>query len=805
MNALRCAVRSLSKSPGYTAIALLTLAFGIGVNTSMFSVMDALLFRSGPFPRSEELVQPIANTQRGDNFYFSAPEIREMEQHVSSLVALTTIDRTQFVVAESGQPAERLPGIAVSKDFFATFGTQPMLGRAFTPEEYLPGNNHVVLLSYTCWQQRYGGAPDIIGRTLRLDGQPVTVIGVMPETFEFPLLWGGAAMWRPLNYNPGQVNGREYRSFILIGRLDAGASVQQATAELAPLAALQEADHPESYPSLRYRVVPLHEALMDKLGRKISWMLLGLSGFVLLIACANLANLQLARATANLRDLAIRAALGASRTRLIVQQLAESMLLAAGGGLLGVVVAFAINRVIDRNFMIGGSPDGLEIAIDEKILALTLLLSLLTGLLCGILPAWFASRTDLTTALKQQGRGSTSGRGLHRMRRILIISEVALAFVLLAGATIMQRGFAQLLEDDPGWDSERILTAALPIPQALIATEEARIEFFRKLESRLRALPGVEHAALATSLPIFSHNSNRTIFTENQTAADAARLPIAFHVMVTPDYFATLGIHLVEGRLFPAEIDAKDPSVIVVNESLARLSFPGRSAIGQRLASLHDGQTSWAEIIGVVRDVDTAASTNEPLTKLHVYKPLVHESWPDVQIVVRSHAPAALAEAVRRTVNEISPDLATARMGTVRQIVAQQQHNLYLAGKTLTWFAVLGLALASIGLYGVISNIVALRTGEFGIRLALGAQPSDVIALVFSYGMRLTGVGLVLGIAGAYLLSRLLRSMMPRIVTIDLLTFSGVVVVLFCVAVVACWIPARRATKVDPLVALRAE
>ncbi|HTO03932.1 MAG TPA: FtsX-like permease family protein, partial [Opitutus sp.] len=291
----------------------------------------------------------------------------------------------------------------------------------------------------------------------------------------------------------------------------------------------------------------------------------------------------------------------------------------------------------------------------------------------------------------------------------------------------------------------------------------------------------------------------------SQTAADGARLPTAFHVMVTPDYFATLGIKLIEGRLFPADIDSKSPRVVVVNESLARLLWPERSAIGQRLATIESGAPLWAEVIGIVRDVDTAASTNEPLTKLHVYKPLVHEPWPGVQIVVRSRTPGALAEAVRRTVNEISPDLATARLGTVRQVVDQQQHNLFLAGKTLTWFAVLGLALAAIGLYGVISNIVALRTGEIGIRLALGARPADVLALVFSYGLRLTAVGLVLGVVGAHLLSRLLRSMMPRVVTIDILTFSGVIVVLFCVAVVACWIPARRATKVDPLVALRTE
>jgi predicted permease len=338
-----------------------------------------------------------------------------------------------------------------------------------------------------------------------------------------------------------------------------------------------------------------------------------------------------------------------------------------------------------------------------------------------------------------------------------------------------------------------------------MATDPIRIEFFRKLEAKLATLPGVEQVALATSIPIFSYTGDRQILTEGQTPGDAARLPAAYHVMVTPSYFATMGIPLLEGRLFPADITAKSPRVIVVNERLARQLWPGRSAIGQRLGSMDSGKPYWAEVIGVVRDVDTAASTSEPSIKLHVYKPLVHEAWSHVHIIVKSAVPATLADPVRRTISEIAPDLATSGIGTVREIVDWQQHNLVLAAKTLTAFAVLGMLLAAVGLYGVISNLVAQRTGEFGIRLALGARPADVLSLVLKHGVQLTAIGLLVGAGGAYGLGRILASMMPRVAVIDPLSVLSVAAILFVVATLACWLPARRATKVNPLDALRAE
>ena len=804
MTDLRYAFRSLLKSPGYSVVALLTLALGIGVNTAMFSIVDALLFRSAPFPQPEQLIQIMGTTQQGEVRAFSAIEIREIREQTSSLSSLTTIGRNYFAVSEPGQPAERISGATVSDEAFTTFGLQPLIGRSFAAEEYLPGRNQVVLLSHAYWQQRYGGG-EVIGRTLRLDGENVIIIGVMPPTFDYRMLWGRISFWRPLNFTADQLQWRDYRAFNLIGRLRPGQPTAQAGAELAPVAARQENAHPESYSGLRYRAVPLHEALMDNLGRRLSWMLLGLAGFVLLIACANLANLQLARATAGLRELAIRAALGASRRRLIFQQLLESLLLAIGGGLLGLLVAVAINRVIDRNFMLGGTGGGLHVTLDGRILALTVGVSLLTGLLFGLAPAWLASRTDVNAALKQQARGSSGGRGQHRIRQTLIVGEVALVLILLSGAAVLQRGFARVLERKTGWDTERVLTAALPIPETRIDSDAKRIELFRRLEDRIAALAGVEHAALATSLPVFSYTGDRQVLVEGQTPGDSAILPAAFHVMVTRDYFSTMGIPLVEGRLFERDIKASDPRVILINQSLARRLWPDRSAIGQRIGSMDSGKAYWAEVIGIVQDVDSAASTRDPSTPFQIYKPLAQEPWSFVNVVVRSDAPASLADSVRRAVAEVDPDLAAAQIGTVRQIVDQQQHNLVLAAQTLTGFALLGLGLAAVGLYGVISNLVAQRTGEFGIRLALGARPVDVLTLVLGHGLRLVAIGLLVGFAGSYLLGRLLSSMMPRIAEPDAVAVLAVAVVLFLVAMVACWLPARRATRVDPMVALRVE
>jgi putative ABC transport system permease protein len=801
---VRFALRSLLKSPGFTIVALITLALGIGVNTSMFTLVDALLFRNAPFPHPTEIHQIMAVTSHGRLWSYSEIETREVREKATSYSSLTTIGGSQSALAEPGRPAERVNGTTVSADFFTTFGVQPQLGRPFAAEEYEQGKNQVILLSSSFWQNRFGGDRGIIGRTLRLDGETVTVIGVMPPSFDYRFLWGTTAFWRPLNYTPDQLKSRTYRIFNLIGRLKPGITAGQATAELASVAASQQKDSPQDYSGLRYQVVVLHEALMDDESRKIIWMLLGLSGFVLLIACANLANLQLARATTAVREFAIRAALGASRARLIGQQLIECLLLSITGGFLGVLLAAWINQWLASSIRIAGEPGGLPMTLNSGILLVTFAAALLTGILFGIVPAWFASRTDVVTSLKSQSRGSTSGRGQHRMRQALIVAEVTLALVLLGGASVMQRGFDKFLHKDVGWDTHRVLTGILPIGDTRF-NDAQKLEFYRRVETRLAALPGVESAAISTGLPIWDYGNNRAVATELQSGADKASLPIASHVMVTPDFFATLGIKLLEGRLFERRGDSTDPKQVVINDTLARQLWPGKSAVGQRLGSLREKGFDWEEVIGVVRTVEGAANFGTPDTLYHVYHPIVHEPWSWVRFAVRGENPAALVDSVRKAIGEVEADLPADQLETVVQTVARTQHNLVIVGDLLGGFAFLGLVLASVGLYGVISNLVAQRTSEFGIRLALGASPGDVLRLVLRTGLVLTGIGLVLGFGGAYGLNRFLGSIFPRLVGSDPVALAGTAAVLFVVAFLACWIPARRATKVDPLVALRAE
>ncbi|AOS46198.1 Macrolide export ATP-binding/permease protein MacB [Lacunisphaera limnophila] len=798
---MKQSIRSLLRSPGHTLVALLTLALGIGVNTAMVSSVQAVLFRPAPFPHPEQIARIIGETPQGRMDMFSHAELQEIRAGTTAFASLTTLGWDYQTFAETGQPTTRLVGVNASAEMFTLFGALPALGRAFTAEENQPGRNHVIVISHTLWHERYGGRPDVLGRVVRLNGEPVEIIGVMPASFEFQPLWDQAQFWRPLSFTPEQQQWRDLRIFTLFGRLLPDSSLAAATAGLAPLAETQARAHPSIYGGFRYRVLSLQESVTDPLVRNISWMLLALSVFVLLIACANLANLQLARTTARARDLAIRAALGATRGTLIGHQLRECLVLALAGGALGLLVATGLNRVIARR-LLGGTTD---ISLDLTTLGITCAVALFTGILFGIFPAWLAARTDVNAVLKQQARGSSAGRGQARARNLLIVAEVALALVLLGGAGVMHRGLARLLERPAGWDTGRILTGILPVPDARINNDPQRAAFFLQLESRLAALPGVEQAAIATSLPINGYNADRQVLRADQTPGSAAQLPAASHVMVTPGFFATLGIPLLEGRLFPADTRANGPRVVVINAALARALWPGQSAIGQRLGSMDSGTAYWAEVIGVVRDVDAVARLQPAATPFVVYKPLVHEPWGWVYLVVRSERPELQVDPLQRAVVALDPEMPSYGIWTVPQAVREVQHNVRLSAELLSAFALLGLALAAVGIYGVTANLVAQRTGEFGIRLALGARPSDLLRLVLWHGLTLAATGLLLGAAGALALARYLGSLMPRVAGLDFPALAGVAGLLLAVTLVACYLPARRATQVDPLEALRTE
>ncbi len=798
------AVRSLLRSPAHTCVALLTLALGIGVNTSMVSSIQALLFHSTPFPETPRLARIIGVTPQGRMDQFSYAELNELRANTDAFETLATLGWDFNTYAEPGHATTRLRGVLAGAEMFDLLGARPLIGRAFTSEETQPGRNHVIVISHSLWQLRYGGSADVLGRVVRLDGQPVEIVGVMPPSFDYRPLWEGAVFWRPLNFTREQQEWRDYRVFTLFGRLKPGVAHTHTAAALAPLAANQARDHPSIYGGLRYRVLTLEEAVTDGLVRNIAWMLLALSAFVLLIACANLANLQLARTTARARELAIRAALGATRASLIGHQLRECLVLALAGGALGLVVASGLNRLIERH-LLTGSASGASLTLDLTTLAITSAVSLVTGVLFGIIPAWLAARTDVNAVLKQQSRGASAGPGLTRARNLLIVGEVALALVLLGGAGVMQRGLARMLERQPGWDADRVLTATLPVPAARIDNDARRIVYFQELERRLAALPGVEQAAIATSLPLNGYNADRQVLLEGQAPGSSTQFPTASHVMVSSGYFTALGIPLLEGRLFPEDIKANGPRVIVINASLAKALWPGRSAIGQRLCSMDSGHPFWSEVIGVVRDVESVATLQPAATPYVVYKPLVHEPWGWVYLVARSERPETLVEPLRRTVEQLDPDMPTFGIATVPQAVRAAQHNLRLVARLLGAFALLGLGLAAVGVYGVTVNLVTQRTGEFGIRLALGATPGDLLRLVIRHGLGLALTGLGIGLVGAIALGRYLDALMPRAAGLDFVTLTGVAVILLLVALAACYLPARRATRVDPLEALRME
>lgn len=810
---LRLALRALAKTPAFTLIALLTLALGIGINASMYTLVDVLLFRRAPYPDEERLVCLL-----NSNGAFSFTEVDELRQHAAataatdpreaadrpfaSLIAYTTWNDAY---AEPGRPAERLFSIDATADFFTTFGVQPLLGRAYTAEEELPGHNQVALLGYELWQSHFGGDPAVVGRVVRLNSEAVTIIGVMPESFSYPLFWGRIDLWRPVTVQRQITEDRSGRVFGAIGRLRPGVSPEQAAARLAPVLARWAHDYPQLGTDRTIELRNLHKLTTGDTGRFLAFLLSGIGTVVLLLVCFNLANLQLARAAANTRELAIRSALGASRFHLVRYRLVESMVLALAGGALGLLVAVWTNALVGGTFAIG---DGvhLDLTLDRAVLGATVVTAVLCGLLFGALPAWLASRGGVNALLRQQSRGATAGVGFQRFRHGLIVVEVALSLALLATAGIMLRGLDSLLHRKQSWDTDRILAANIHLAEGSVYdTREKRRVVIEKLARRLAEIPRAEHTTVCTSLPLYRFSKVMNFQVQGVTSDNPDQQPVAGFTMVDDDYFATFGIPLLEGRLIPPGLTAESAPVVVVNESLARHFWPGRSAIGQRIGERFGDTVIWREVIGVVRDIRFTVGFGNPSTSFQIYKPLVHEPWGFLYLVVRADRPAALKNDLRRAIADVDPDIAVQSLDTMPEAVARFSHNIVVINRTLAAFALLGLLFASVGFYGVLSILVTQRTNEFGIRLALGADGRQILALVLRQGLRLTVLGLAIGSAAAFAVNLALRARMPLLAGADPLTIGAVALALLLVATLACWLPARRATRVDPLTALRAE
>jgi len=798
---LRFAARSLAKSPGFAAIAILVLALGIGVNTSTFSFINAVVLQPAvPYPEPQQLVQVFRSAPQMSFGSHSPADLLDLRAQNEVFTQLAIIDTPAYNLAVEGQPAERVRGCAVSGNYFATVGTTALHGRLFGPAEDQPGRNQVVVLGYRYWQRRFGGDVSMVGKQLRLDGEPATVIGILPEQEDIFRLWGRPEIWRPLAMKPETARGRDGYWLSAIGRMKPGVTLAQVQANLQTIAARLAHDYPLTNAGSSFFARRLDEVG----GGNFFAVIMGLAAAVLLIACANLANLLLSRNSRRGREFAIRIALGATRWRLMRQMLTESMLLALVGGFCGVLGALATGRVLTRQLVeLVDDPD-FQVAVDVRVLLFSLALALATGLLFGIAPAWFASRTDAGAGLKQAG-GGTSDRSRKRLRKVLIVTEVTLTLILLSSAGEFITGFRAMLRRETGWRTDHLLSARFALPDGRYRGVEQCSQFYARLNAEVAALPGVESSATCDILPLGGFYNTRTVVPEGSSAPAEGQGPVADVNTITPGYFAALGMKLLSGRNFTDKDDRGSPAVVIVSDSLAQHLWPGASPLGRRIGGPDPAHRDWMEVVGVVPEIQFKFNPN-PATHWQIYRPMAQTGGNYFAIVVRTSVPPdTLAEPLRQAVRRVDPDQAVYSVASVDQELENFTRGSSVMTNGLTVMALAGLLLSTLGLYGVVASLVSERTNEIGVRMAMGARSGEVVWLILRQGARLALLGIALGSAGAWGAGRLIASMLAGVES------QGAVVVTLCalllgaVTLLACWLPARRAAKVDPMTALRAE
>jgi putative ABC transport system permease protein len=802
---LRYGIRSLMKRPGATLVALVTLALGIGVNTAIFSAVDSILLRPLPLKDPERLVSIWEHSLRaGINRNEVAPaNYFDLRNQNKTLEAVGAFGDLSTNLTGEGEP-ERLEGQLVTANVFSILGVEPALGRTFLPEEDQVGQHRVVVLSDALWQRRFNRDPSIVNRTITLNGETFTVVGVMPRGFFFPAR--ESELWLPWAMEPEEAQGRGDHYLRLVARLKPGTTSEQANADLEAIAARLSNDYPRTNEGLGFVASSLHQDYVGNLRLPIL-ILFGAVGLVLLIACANVANLLLAQATTRRREIAIRMALGARRWTIVRQLLIESLLLAGGGALLGLLGAFwgveALSKLL---------PESLsklqDVNLDARVFLFTLAVSVLTALVFGGVPALLAARAKPGDTLSEVARDVAGGLSGRYVRRVLVVSEVALAVVLLVGAGLLIRSFQRLREVSLGFDTDNLLTMRMVLPTPKYSKPETRRAFYDELLRKVKDLPGVESTGMISFLPLSFSGINFSFSVEGQASPGDMKLPMAVYRVVSPDYFRAMGISLQRGRFFEIHDSADSTPVMIVNRQLAEQFWPGEDPHGKRLKiGPADSPNAWATVVGVVGDVRQSGIYGEQ--KLELYVPYAQERRGFVaprDLVVRTKGDAAsLAGAVREAVWSVDKDQPVSNVRTMDQVFAAAISQERFQALLLGLFAALALLLACVGLYGVISYAVAQRTHEIGVRMALGAQPVDVLRLVIRQGMVLTLVGLVVGVAVGSIATRVLSDMLYGVTATDPLTFVIVPALLLLVAFLACYIPARGATKVDPLVALRYE
>ncbi|MFN8010343.1 MAG: ABC transporter permease [Holophagaceae bacterium] len=798
LNDLAYAFRGLLRTPGFTLVAVLTLALGMGANTAIFSLVDRLLLRPLPLPEPGRLmvVTEYSSGSGAPRDNLSWPDFEDLRRDATAFTGLAATRNAGVNLTGDGEPEQLRAGM-VTPNFFDVLQVAPRLGRTFTGEEGKPGGPRGVLLTDALWRRRFGADPALVGRSLRLDGEDVPVLGVLPPGFEFPYQLRGAELFLPLALSPDQLRARGSHFLGGVGRLKPGVGVEAARQEVAALVARLTQAYPETNANYVGKVVPLQEEVVRR-SRPLMWTLLGAVGFVLLIACANVANLLLARSAGRERELAIRAALGADRRRLVAQLLTESLVLGLAGAILGLLLAQAAAGGLLQ--LLPLRVPAAEPLLDGRVLAFTGSLALGTVLVFGALPAFQATRADLQEGLREGAKGSASP--VHqRLRAGLVAAEVALATALLVSAGLMLRSLWDLERVDPGFRAEGVAAASLDLPPRKYPDAAARRAFVGRVLQRLQASPGVQSVAAADLIPLNGMTTSSSYAVEG--LPDTDRPPVALHQDVSPDYFRTLGIPVLRGRPF----EPGDSGVVMVSESLARHHWPGQDAVGKRL-SLSGSGGPWLTVVGVAADVRYESLAEAPASQF--YLPLLDpaadgDRIPLLTVAARGTSAAALKPLLKAALREADPELPVTRLRTLGELLDQDRRDARSRGILFTLFAALALVLAGVGIYGVTSTLVAQRTREIGIRMALGAQVRDVLGMVLAQGLRTLALGSALGLAATLALGRLLRSQVAGLAAADPLTCAAVLATLAAVALAATLLPALRAAKVDPAVALRTE
>ena len=820
LSEIKVALRGLAKSPGFTVIALATLALAIGANSAVFSLINALLVRPLPYqqPARLALIWEQFATQGLDRIPVSPPEYLDLEKDFQSGTGIAAFNYQTFNLG-GGDVPERISGALVSPSLFPLLGAEPIRGRAFAREEQGQGHYDVIVISERLWKRRFNSDPALVGKSLLLNGRSYSVIGVMPARFDFPIPLFGVQgnqfaervdIWKPLAFTSLELNERGSRSYGLITRLRPGTSVAKAQAELDKIISNWIRAYPDNYSGGGFgaRIYPLQDQVVGGMRTGLA-ILLGAVIFVLLIACANLATMLLARASARERELAIRVALGAGRWRLLRQMLSESVLLSLAGATAGVILSIWGLELLKQ---IGARtiPRLAEVNVDLTVLVLTAVVAVGTGILFGLIPAFASAKPELTEILKEGGRSSTTGVRRNQLRNSLVVAEIALALVLLVGAGLLLKSYARVQNSDPGFDRRNILTAEMDLPETKYPQRgtadyrhgEAMINFWNEGLRRVRQLPGVESAAYTIVLPLSGSNTDSSFSIEGRLLGKNEPGPDEELRTITPDYFRVLKTPLLRGRFFVDSDNADAPKVVIMNEALARKYWPNEEALGKRI-TFDDPRKDpkWWTIIGIVRSIRHRGLDVDPAPEY--YLPLGQSAENRMILTLRSgQDPRSLASAVRREIQSLDPDQPIANVRTLEAVTADSIAPRRMSVVLLGAFAGIALLLAGVGIYGVISYLVVQRTHEIGVRMALGAQRGDVLRLVVGHALKLVGIGTVVGLVLAFLSTRTLSALLYSVGAFDATTFVFVTLTLAAVALLASYIPALRATRADPMIAL---